>query len=94
MKDKYNKRVYTFYKYNNKNNCKKVYDVILNLKNKIWDLFLSFKKKLLKKSNSYNHYKDKNERLIKENDELKVEEITVDRFIEENNLNQIHYNWR
>ncbi|WP_296853954.1 hypothetical protein [uncultured Methanobrevibacter sp.] len=51
---------------------------------------MSFKKKLLKKSNSYNHYKDKNERLIKENDELKVEEITVDRFIEENNLNQIH----
>ncbi|WP_296868736.1 hypothetical protein [uncultured Methanobrevibacter sp.] len=50
-----------------------------------------FQKKLLKKSNSYNHYKDKNERLIKENDELKVEEITVDRFIEENNLNQIHY---
>lgn len=35
MKDKYNKRVYTFYKYNNKNNYKKVYDVILNLKNKI-----------------------------------------------------------
>lgn len=82
MKYKYIKRVDTFYKYDNKNNCKRVYDTILNLKNKIGDLFLSFKEKLLKKSNSYNPYKDKNERLLKENDALKVEEITVDRFIE------------
>ena len=35
MKDKYGERADTFYKYNNKNNCKKVYNVIQNLKNKI-----------------------------------------------------------
>ena len=33
MQDKYAERVDTFYKYNDKNNCKRVYDAILNLKN-------------------------------------------------------------
>ena len=33
MQDKYTERVDTFYKYNDKNNCKRVYDAILNLKN-------------------------------------------------------------
>ena len=32
MKDMYRKRVDTFYKYNDQNNCKRVYDAILNLK--------------------------------------------------------------
>ena len=36
-------------------------------------MFLSFKEKLLKKSNSYNHYKDENERLLEENKALKAE---------------------
>ena len=33
MKDIYKQRVDTFYKYNDKNNCKRIYDAILNLKN-------------------------------------------------------------
>ena len=33
MEETYTKRVNTFYKYNDKNNCKRVYDAILNLKN-------------------------------------------------------------
>ena len=33
MKDIYRHRVDTFYKYNDKNNCRRVYDAILNLKN-------------------------------------------------------------
>ena len=33
MKKEYENRVDTFYKYNDKNNCKRVYDAILNLKN-------------------------------------------------------------
>lgn len=33
MKEVYKDRVDTFYKYNDKNNCKRIYDAILNLKN-------------------------------------------------------------
>lgn len=33
MKEKYQNRVDTFYKYNDKNNCRRVYDAIINLKN-------------------------------------------------------------
>ncbi len=36
-------------------------------------MFLSFKDKLLTKSNSYNHYKEENERLLEENEALKAE---------------------
>ena len=32
IKDEYSKRVDTFYKYNDKNNCKRVYETILNMK--------------------------------------------------------------
>ena len=32
IKEKYEKRVDTFYKYNDKNNCKRVYEAILNMK--------------------------------------------------------------
>ena len=32
MKVEYEKRVDTFYKYNDKNNCKRVYEAILNMK--------------------------------------------------------------
>lgn len=32
MKEEYENRVDTFYKYNDKNNCKRVYDYILNMK--------------------------------------------------------------
>ena len=32
MKDVYKNRVDTFYKYNDKNNCKRIYDYILNMK--------------------------------------------------------------
>ena len=32
MKEEYEKRVDTFYKYNDKNNCRRVYEAILNMK--------------------------------------------------------------